>query len=353
MAIPRWKKVFADLWNNKARTLLVALSIAVGVFAVGFVASTYLILQNDVPVDFNAAKPHDAVIYTQPFDEELLAAVRHTPGIGVVVGRSRLNAKLESSNGATTPLQITRIADLERMQIDLLRLEQGAAHLHDHEIYLERQVAGKLGYQVGDSARVLLSDGSHRELRIAGTVQDVTGSSFLASSLATAFANANTLAWLGGATQDDQLVLTVREQAGEDHIRKVSRAAADQVEKSGRRVYRTSISHPGQHPSQTMLNALLALLGGLGVLALFLSAFLVVNTINALMGEQVLQIGVMKAIGASLGQVVGLYLGLVLAYSMVALLIAIPAAAAAAYGMAAILTKVVNVNMQPFQVPAA
>ena len=29
----RWQKVFRDLWDNKARTLLVALAIAVGVFA--------------------------------------------------------------------------------------------------------------------------------------------------------------------------------------------------------------------------------------------------------------------------------------------------------------------------------
>ncbi|MEJ2561015.1 MAG: ABC transporter permease [Anaerolineae bacterium] len=30
-----WDKVWSDLWDNKARTILAVLSIAVGVFAVG------------------------------------------------------------------------------------------------------------------------------------------------------------------------------------------------------------------------------------------------------------------------------------------------------------------------------
>ena len=39
MLNPRWRKVLRDLWGNKTRTALVVLSIAVGVFAVGMIAS--------------------------------------------------------------------------------------------------------------------------------------------------------------------------------------------------------------------------------------------------------------------------------------------------------------------------
>ena len=38
MLSPRWRKVLRDLWINKTRTLLVVLSIAVGVFDVGMIA---------------------------------------------------------------------------------------------------------------------------------------------------------------------------------------------------------------------------------------------------------------------------------------------------------------------------
>ena len=38
MLSPRWRKVWRDLWSNKTRTLIVLLSIAVGVTAIGIEA---------------------------------------------------------------------------------------------------------------------------------------------------------------------------------------------------------------------------------------------------------------------------------------------------------------------------
>ncbi len=48
MRRPRWRKVWRDMWNNKQRTLLVVLSIAVGVFAIGTIATAHIILQRDL-----------------------------------------------------------------------------------------------------------------------------------------------------------------------------------------------------------------------------------------------------------------------------------------------------------------
>ncbi|NIQ97821.1 MAG: hypothetical protein GWN87_29405, partial [Desulfuromonadales bacterium] len=40
---PRWRKVLADLWDNKMRTVLVVASIAVGVFAIGLVGTAFAV----------------------------------------------------------------------------------------------------------------------------------------------------------------------------------------------------------------------------------------------------------------------------------------------------------------------
>jgi len=39
MLSSRWYKIWHDLWGNKTRTLLIVLSIAVGLFAVGTIVS--------------------------------------------------------------------------------------------------------------------------------------------------------------------------------------------------------------------------------------------------------------------------------------------------------------------------
>ena len=54
---PRWRKVWADLWGSKMRTLLVVLSIAVGVFAVGMVYSSYLMFSRDLTQSWTMAAP--------------------------------------------------------------------------------------------------------------------------------------------------------------------------------------------------------------------------------------------------------------------------------------------------------
>ena len=145
-----------------------ALSIAVGVFAVGFVAGTYLILRQDVSADFLAVNPHAAVLYAEDFDGGLLDGLRRLPGVARVEGRSVVTVNLLTPDGSSYPLQVYGVPPLADMQIDRLRLEQGEAQPGKHALYLERQVAGKLGYQAGDTVEIYLNDGARREMRAGG-----------------------------------------------------------------------------------------------------------------------------------------------------------------------------------------
>jgi putative ABC transport system permease protein len=352
MVVPRWKKVLSDLWSNKVRTLLVVLSIAVGVFAVGSVASIYLIMKNDVSADFLSIQPHAASIYTDPFDDNLLFALRKTPGVAEIEGRSSISAKFVGPNGKTYPIQVHRYPALKDTRIDLLRLEQGSPDLRDHQIYLERQVAASLGYHVGDTIQVILSDGRTRDLQVAGIVHAVYSNGFFFSQQAETFSNATTLEWLGGPPAYNEIIFTVSEGgSNEDHVRAVANAVADKVERSGRKVYVTVVIHPGQHPAQQIVDAVLALMGGLGVLVVGLSAFLVVNTISALMGQQLRQIGLMRAVGATVGQVTGLYLALVLAFGVTALIVAVPLSAVVGYATCSWMAGLLNVNLAGFRLP--
>ena len=51
----RWVKVFNDLWGSKTRTMLIVLSIAVGLFAVGTIVSAQVILSEGMAESFAAA----------------------------------------------------------------------------------------------------------------------------------------------------------------------------------------------------------------------------------------------------------------------------------------------------------
>jgi len=53
----RWSKVLNDLWSNKTRTMLIVLSIAVGLFAVGTIVSAQTILSKGMAESFAAINP--------------------------------------------------------------------------------------------------------------------------------------------------------------------------------------------------------------------------------------------------------------------------------------------------------
>ena len=87
MVGPRWRKVLSDLWSNKTRTLLVALSIAVGVFAVGMIAESRVRLLRGLSEQYMAGKPFSFVISTvEPFDDDLVDVIQKMDGVAAAEG---------------------------------------------------------------------------------------------------------------------------------------------------------------------------------------------------------------------------------------------------------------------------
>ncbi|MDW8233452.1 MAG: ABC transporter permease, partial [Roseiflexaceae bacterium] len=94
MLRPRWRKVFADVWSNKTRTILVVLSIAVGVFAIGAIAGANALLTREMTAAYLAVNPADIAIYPDVFDDELVRTVRRIPGVADAVGRRAVGVRL-------------------------------------------------------------------------------------------------------------------------------------------------------------------------------------------------------------------------------------------------------------------
>lgn len=125
----------------------------------------------------------------------------------------------------------------------------------------------------------------------------------------------------------------------------------DKVEKSGRTVARTEVYTPGKLPLDNFFRGFTVVLGTMGVVALFLSVFLVTNTISALLAQQVKQIGMMKAIGARTDQIVPLYLVMVLIFGALALCIAVPLGIQATAEFVSFLAYFLNFKLSDFRLP--
>jgi len=91
----RWIKVFRDLWNNRVRTSLVILSIAVGVFAMGMIAAAQESLTRSLNAQYAALRPADAILLTEPLlDGDFIEGLRTMRGVEAAEGRRALALRI-------------------------------------------------------------------------------------------------------------------------------------------------------------------------------------------------------------------------------------------------------------------
>lgn len=372
---PRWRKVIADLISNKTRTILVVLSVAIGVFAVGFVTSAFVILLKDMDTEYKAVNPSEATIYTDTFKEDLLDSLRNVPGVSMVEGRTSIFARSEVEPGkkvlmfvvAIPPVTESKWAsyteeqrravkrDATEMQIDKLRPESPPVlpPLNDREIFIERTSASAMKIKEGDQVTIELESGRKRTLRVAGIVYDITSPPYIFTNWLSGYVNPDTMVWLENSRDFNSIKIRVSEnRTDENHVKAIARAVAEKVEKSGLEVYFTFVLTPGRHWGSDVTQALLMVMGILGFLSVLLSGFLVLNTISALLTQHIRQIGIMKSVGGRRYQIIGMYVVLVLTFGLVALLVAGVPGLLAGYYIAKFVASFLNFNITPLHAPA-
>lgn len=349
---PRWRKVIHDLLDNKARTLLVVLSIAVGVFSIGVIAGAYQIISRDMSASYAANKPANVELRMANFDDDVLTMIHHQRGIADAEGRRVFNMRVRvPGTEKWTTLDMTAVDDFEKNAIDLLNPVKGQVIPKKRQVLLEEDALQHIDTGVGGMLEFQLPDGSTRTLPVVGIVQDTAAGAgdFLASP--SGYITMDTLEYLGQPRLFNRALVTVSE--GDDdilHIREMGANLKDKLEKNGSTVIRLRFSKTHEHPLADTVNAVLGILLALGILIVFLSSSLIANTLNALLNQHLRYIGVIKLVGGQRRQVFFMYLILIMAFGILALLVAIPLGGQGAYGLALYMASQLNFNILGYRI---
>ena len=352
MLRPRWYKVINDLFGNKTRTLLIVLSMAVGLFAIGIILSARTILSEGLARSFAAIHPSSGTVRTiEPFDEDFLQAVRSMPEVQEADARRNISARVEVAQGEWKNISLFVIADYNDIRINKVSSQSGAWPPPEREILIERAALSVIDAQVGDVIRIKLPNDTQREMRVAGVAYDPAQLPAQIDGTPYGYISFDTLEWLGEPYGFNELYVVATHPEDKVWAQHVVNLVKDKAEKSGYTIPLSMTAEPGQLPMDDVLQGILLLMGSLGVLSLFLSVFLVVNTVSALLAQQKRQIAVMKAIGGGSTQILGMYLVMVIAYGILALLIAIPLGTVGARGLSQMLASMFNFNLSAMEIP--
>jgi putative ABC transport system permease protein len=348
----RWYKVINDLFGNKTRTLLIVLSMSVGLFALGIILSARTILSEGLAESFAAINPSSGTVRTtELFDEDFIESVRSMDDVQEADARRNVSARVQTKSGEWKNLTIFVVADYDNIRVNKVSPQSGTWPPPEHEILIERAALSVIKAQVGDVLLIRFPNDVERRIRITGTAYDPAQLPAQIDGTPYGYITFDTLEWFGQPYGFNELHVIATNPEDKDWAQQVVNRVKDKAEKSGYTIPLSMTAEPGQLPMNDVLQGILLLMGMLGVLSLFLSIFLVVNTVSALLTQQKRQIGVMKAVGGSTIQILGMYLVMVLAYGVMALLIAIPLGVYGARELGSVLAVFFNFDIYSLEVP--
>jgi putative ABC transport system permease protein len=352
MVFPRWRKILRDLWNNKTRTLLVVISIAVGVAAIGMVAGTYAIITRELPGAYARVNPTSANLYTAPFDDALIQVVRNMGIVRAVEGRYAMRANIRTGPDTKSDLFLHVIPNFQNIQINKVSPQSGAWPPEKGEILIERASMPLIKAKVGDTLTVETPDGRQRDLKISGLAHDLNEPAGTFTNRVSGYISLETLELLGYPRLYNELLITVDGNPPDPvKVNKIANQVADKIRKGGLTVFSIVLANPGRLWFVNYVTPMASILGILGVIILLMSGLLVINTISALMAQQIRQIGIMKAVGGTTSQIMAMYLVSMLIIGLAALIIAVPLGNILTRAAVSLLTGIINFDITNYEVP--
>ncbi|HUV29373.1 MAG TPA: ABC transporter permease, partial [Anaerolineales bacterium] len=355
---PRWQKVLSDLRGNLGRTVLVIASIAVGLFAFGVIATLYFVIREDMRDGYAAVQPANIRLRTSLIDDEMIASISDLPGVANTQGARLLNLRMQTAADQWTTIELHSHPDFATSSINQLALTEGNLDISKGQILIERYKLDDTGAELGDLVVIEKPDGQLRTLEVAGVVSDQTNGAFSGAggfflSPVQGYVSSDTLNWLGLPLPDwyDTLYLTVSgDGTDEDHIQSIADQVSQELEDRDVTVNSVATRRSDDHPNSPYVNAISGVLLLLGIFIVFLSAFLITNTLQALLQQQVEQIGIMKTVGARRTQITAIYMMLILAFGILAFLLAVPLTSWVSFQLMGFLVLQLNFDLLGFRI---
>lgn len=347
-----WHKALRDFWYERTRSILVVLAIAIGIAAFASVLASYAILTRDLNRGYLATNPASATLYVDAIDDDLVAAVLANRAVSDAEPRRSVRGRFKVGPAEWRQLVLFAVKDYGDIRVSRLEPQQGAWPPATGEILLERDALQVAKTRIGDVVTIRTNGGKERTLRLTGTVKDVGQAQARMENLVYGYITQATLAQLGEEPYLDQLqILVAGKRFDQEHVRRVASDVRTLLEQRGHTVRRMDVPEPGKHPHADLMGMLLLAMSSFGLFILVLSGILVVNLMTALMAAQVRQIGTMKAVGGTHGQIARIYYSQALLYGLAAIVLAFPLSALGTRALCRSQAKFLNFDVYSFSVP--
>ncbi|MFW5709167.1 MAG: FtsX-like permease family protein [Chloroflexota bacterium] len=346
----RFRKVLGDVWARKGRTLLVAVSIMIGVFGVVTMVGVTDLVMNQLREDLKADEIATAHIYVTSTGQAVslednwayMESIAQLPGVDRIEGQAAYQVSWQTVDAVNERFNDSTIIafteDFEDVTLEPVArvLEGRYPEPGQNEIAVETRFAEKYDVTVGDvllfrqvgEEKPVVQEWSvvgrvlHPYLSISVTAQDLVPQE---ERIYAHYEDAQLIAGFPGLSafyvRHDSYASA---QSGQRDLMRTITAETPYI------ALFPFLDDPENNFLIQQVGQINSVLNMLGIIAMVVSGFLVTNVINTIVVEQKQQIGVMKSMGATRWDTLVIYGGIALIYGVIGtitgVLLGVPAA---------------------------
>lgn len=322
----QYKKVWEDLFENLSKTVLVILSITLGVFGLGVILNTYSITDREMNASYLATNPASFIISVDKADEQLLKLIGEHENVEQLQQRKTIVARVGNKEDEWYQTTLTVIEGQKIPEMNTFYSRNGKEFPQRGEILLENTSLSVVNRNIAETLRVKLPKSKVKELTIAGSVQaDGTNPAWMHEEVI-GYISEETWKDFESPEKSTEILVASKEGMDKNNLLLLSEKVRYEAEALGYHVNYVQVPEQGVHPNALQMNAILMLFRIFGALALILSAILVYSIVSSVLQGQIKQIAIMKSMGASAGQIRTMYYLYVILMGAAASILAIPTA---------------------------
>ncbi|NLS79981.1 MAG: ABC transporter permease [Chloroflexi bacterium] len=297
-------KPLRDLTRRKSRSLLTILGIAVGVASLVAIVSTSRNLARAQAVAYADTTQADLTYWAWDVPAGLERILAALPNVAVVELRCTYYTRAQLGD-TWYDLYFIGIDEFAAMRVNKIALREGR-YPGPGEVLLEVSAKDLQPLAVGEQIIYRAGvDHAERPLTISGFAQSPAQPSAVFLNLVYAYAPASQVRRMLDIAGSNQVVVKLEDFGARNEtiaeIRKVF--AKRQIQYDEPRV-----RDPDYFEGKRELDALVQVMYAFSGLGLVISAFLVANTLAAVVAEQTREIGIMKSIGGARAHILRIYL---------------------------------------------
>lgn len=342
----QFRKLLGDIRKYKDKFLIMLVAMVVSLFAVTVIMTTTSIASREINVNYLQTNPAHATFEVDKMSVEILDQVKEQELVKQAEMRDMISFQVLGGDGKWYGLRTFVVEDYNAMEVARFYPESGAWSPREGEILLERAAPEVLGLQSGESIQVKNTEGQIFNLEFTGLVHDPSLSPAWQDLTGYSYISTETYRILTGSEDLHDLKIVFRgEKLTQRQIKDYSRTIADMLETEGVNVKEVMVPPPYEHPHQRQMQSILSMLIIFGYLAIVLSAILTANLVSALLAREVRQIGIMKSIGASSGQILSTYTLIITVIGITAVILSLVPGMMIGRSLAAYLCGLLNFEM--------